>query len=312
MVFIRVKKVKGFDYYYLVKSRWDSKRKMSTQQTIKYLGKSCDVKIENIPPEYQNDPKILSLVTSVTNMERRTESTLNELRQNVFESLKSGNIESIIKVAEEFKEGSSLSVFYENILKPIMYEIGVLWQNRAIDIGTEHVCSNMANKAIHKLTRSIKHGTNSDGIMICTPDGELHNIACNMIESVLLEKGYNVLNISPSIPTDSVISKMKESNPVLVLLSVTLRDNIGSALRLINTLRSHFQTPILLGGLAINNCSDEERRRLESSSPNVTLIVNSPLESLIKTIKIVLKSTRNKNSCTIKHGQEIDNLIRVK
>ena len=312
MVFIRVKKVKGFDYYYLVKSRWDSKRKMSTQQTIKYLGKSCDVKIENIPPEYQNDPKILSLVTSVTNMERRTESTLNELRQNVFESLKSGNIESIIKVAEEFKEGSSLSVFYENILKPIMYEIGVLWQNRAIEIGTEHVCSNMANKAIHKLTRSIKNGSNSDGIMICTPDGELHNIACNMIESVLLEKGYNVLNISPSIPTDSVISKMKESNPVLVLLSVTLRDNIGSALRLINSLRSHFQTPILLGGLAINNCSDEERRRLESSSPNVTLIVNSPLESLIKTIKIVLKSNRNKNGCTIKHGREIDNLIRVK
>jgi methanogenic corrinoid protein MtbC1 len=312
MVFIRVKKVKGFDYYYLVKSQWDSKRKISTQQTIKYLGKSCDVRIENIPPEYQTDPKILSLVSSVTKIQGRTERTLNELRQNVFDSLKSGNIESIIKVAEEFREGSSLSVFYENILKPIMYEIGVLWQNRTIEIGTEHVCSNMANKTIHKLTRSIKHDNNSETIMICTPDGELHNIACNMIESVLLEKGFNVLNISPSIPTDSVIINMKESNPVLVLLSVTLRDNIGSALRLINSLSSNFQTPILLGGLAINNCSDEERKRLESTSPNVTLIVNSTLESLIKTVKVVLKNTRNRNSYTFKHGREIGNLIRIK
>ena len=104
MVFIRIKKVKGFDYYYLVKSQWDSKGKISTQQTIKYLGKSCDVKIENIPPEYQNDPKILSLVAFVTNMMGKTEKIINELRQNVFDSLKSGNIESIIKVAEEFRE----------------------------------------------------------------------------------------------------------------------------------------------------------------------------------------------------------------
>ncbi len=49
MVFIRIKKVKGFDYYYLVKSQWDSKRKISTQRTVKYLGKASDVKIENIP-----------------------------------------------------------------------------------------------------------------------------------------------------------------------------------------------------------------------------------------------------------------------
>ena len=290
MVFIRVKKVKGFDYYYLVKSQWDSKRKISTQQTIKYLGKSCDVRIENIPPEYKNDPKILSLVSSVTTMQKGPEQTLNDLRQNVFDGLKSGNIDSIIRAVEDFRESRSLSMFYENILKPILYEIGILWQNNTIDVGTEHVCSNMANMAIHKLTRSTKASNNLVGILICTPDGELHNIACNMIESVLLEKGFNVLNISPSIPTDSVIVHMKESNPKLVLVSVTLRDNIGSALRLINSMSSRFQTPILLGGLAINNCSDEERKRLESTGPNVTLIVNSTIDSLIKTVKLVLKN----------------------
>ena len=65
---------------------------------------------------------------------------------------------------------------------------------------------------------------------------------------------------------------------------------MGSALRLINSLSSRFQTPILLGGLAINNCSDEERKRLESTGPNVTLIVNSTIDSLIKTVKLVLKN----------------------
>jgi len=311
MVFIRVKKVKGFDYYYLVKSQWDSKRKISTQRTVKYLGKASDVKIENIPPEYQSDPKILSLVSSVVKIQARTERTLNELRQHVFDDLKSGKIENIIRVAEEFRGGGSLSIFYENILKPILYEIGILWQNNAIDIGTEHVCSNMANKTIHTLTRPVKQGNNSGPIMICTPDGELHNIACNMIESILLEKGFNVSNISPSVPSDSVITHMKESNPALVLLSVTLHDNIGSATRLIGRLCSLFHTPILLGGLAIDNCSNEERRRLESISPNVTLVVNSTLESLIKLVKFVLKSPRNLNNHNYKQAYEINNLIKV-
>jgi MerR family transcriptional regulator, light-induced transcriptional regulator len=58
MAFIRVKKVKGFDYYYLVKSQWDSKRKISMQHTIKYLGKAADVTIDNIPPEYKNNPNL--------------------------------------------------------------------------------------------------------------------------------------------------------------------------------------------------------------------------------------------------------------
>jgi MerR family transcriptional regulator, light-induced transcriptional regulator len=309
MVYIRVKKVKGFDYYYLVKSKWDSKRKISTQQTIKYLGKASDVNIESIPSEYQNDPKVLSLLSSVTKTQESNTQIIKELREHVFESLKTGDIQDIIKVAEEFKESRSLAAFYESILKPIMYEIGNLWQNKAIDVGVEHVCSNMANKTIHKLTNSIKQRNSLGTIMICTPDGELHNIACNMFESVLLEKGYNIINISPSIPTESVIAQMKESNPLLVLLSVTLQDNISSALRLISRLTSLFQTPILLGGLAINSCSEEQRKNLEITSPNVTVVVNSTLESLVRTIRTILKNTQTTDNHDQRQG--VNNLMNT-
>ena len=60
MVFIRVKKVKGLDYYYLIKSKWDRDRKKSKQQIIKYLGNVHNFTIEDIPLEYRNNPNILS------------------------------------------------------------------------------------------------------------------------------------------------------------------------------------------------------------------------------------------------------------
>lgn len=295
MAFIRVKKVKGFDYYYLVKSQWDSKRKISMQHTIKYLGKAADVTIDNIPPEYKNNPRILSLLASVVQEHENKAVVTAALKKRVFDALKNGEIEKILDVAGKYKEQSNLAEFYDEILRPVLYDVGYLWQENKLDIGMEHVCSNMANKTIHKITGSIKPNDRMDKIIICTPDGELHNIACNIIESVLFEKGFQVNNVSPSIPTDSMINYIEETKPCMILISVTLQDNIGSAIRLIKKISTIFSIPILVGGLAINHCSDIERKNMEAISPYVRTIVNSPLSVIVKTIKGITKGNDIRN-----------------
>ena len=296
MVFIRVKKVKGFDYYYLVKSQWDSKRKISIQHTIKYLGKASDVTIDSIPLEYKNNPRILSLLASVTQEHGKKVVVTAELKKKVFDALKSGEIEKIADVAGKFKEQASLAEFYDEILKPVMYDVGHLWQENKLDIGMEHVCSNMANKTIHKITSSIRPSNRMESIIICTPDGELHNIACNIIESVLCEKGFQVNNVSPSIPTDSLINYIDETKPSMILISVTLRDNLSSAIRIVKKISTLFSIPILIGGIAINYCSDTERKNIESASPNIQIIANSPLSAIVKTIKGISKDNGARNS----------------
>ena len=295
MVFIRVKKVKGFDYYYLVKSQWDSKRKISMQHTIKYLGKAADVTIDSIPPEYKNDPKILSLLTSVSQEHENKVVVTAALKKMVFDALKNGDIEKMVDVAGKYKEQTSLAEFYDDILRPVLYEVGYLWQENKLDIGMEHVCSNTANKTIHKITGSIKSNERMENIIICTPDGELHNIACNIIESLLFEKGFRVINVSPSIPTDSMINYIDETKPVMILISVTLKDNIGSTVRLIKKISTIFSIPILVGGLAINHSSDIERKNIEATSPCVRIIVNSPLSAIVKTVKGIAKGNNTRN-----------------
>jgi MerR family transcriptional regulator, light-induced transcriptional regulator len=295
MVFIRVKKVKGFDYYYLVKSQWDSKRKVSMQHTIKYLGKAADVTIDSIPIEYKNNPRILSLLASVTQEHENKEVVTAALKKRVFDALKNGDIENIADVAGKYKEQASLAEFYDDILRPVLYDVGYLWQENKLDIGMEHVCSNTANKTIHMITDSIKSNDKMENIIICTPDGELHNIACNIIESLLFEKGFRVFNVSPSIPTDSMINYIDETKPFMILISVTLKDNIGSAVRLIKKISTIFNIPILVGGLAINHSSDIERKNIEAISPYVRILVNSPLTAIVKSIKGIAKSNKTRN-----------------
>lgn len=71
MAFIRTKKIKGNDYYYLVKNQWDPVKKKSTQQIIKYLGNVKNFNINDIPEEHRNNPRILSLLALSSNMEKK-------------------------------------------------------------------------------------------------------------------------------------------------------------------------------------------------------------------------------------------------
>ncbi|MEJ7641886.1 MAG: cobalamin-dependent protein [Candidatus Nitrosocosmicus sp.] len=295
MVFVRVKKVKGFDYFYIVKSQWDSKRKTSQQQTVKYLGKASDFTIDDVPVEYRNNPKVLSVLAASAKEQKKKLLITEKTKKQVFENLKNGEVEKILKVAGKYKEQTSLAKFYDDVLRQVMYEVGTLWQHNKLEVGTEHICSNTANKAIHKITELYRQTNKTDGVVICTPDGELHNIACNIIESILLEKGFNVFNMSPSVPTDSVMNYIKDTSPSLILISVTLLDNIMSASRLAKNIGMHYNIPILIGGIAINNSCERERKTIESVNSNVKLIINSPLEKLLQVVKDITNNNYMEN-----------------
>lgn len=58
----------------------------------------------------------------------------------------------------------------------------------------------MAKELIQHINGTIVFSSDSRGnVLVCTPLGELHNLGCDIIESVLVSRGYRVFNASPSI-----------------------------------------------------------------------------------------------------------------
>ena len=252
MVYIRSKKVKGIDYAYLVKSVWNKRKNTSNQQTIKYLGKASDIKIYDIPKEYNNDPKILAFISSYSKDRQQKDSLITKIREEIFKLLVECDVKGLIRIYEKYRRLTELSSFYDKLLKPVMYSIGDLWEQGKLDVATEHVCSNVTNNLIRSINeRTDKAKLNfRNKILICTPEDELHNLACNMIGSLLLSKGFQIYNISPSVPLNSIIRYVKNVGPDIILISVTLEENISVAERLINEIRSKFHIPVVLGGSA--------------------------------------------------------------
>jgi MerR family transcriptional regulator, light-induced transcriptional regulator len=292
MVYIRNKNVKGIDYAYLVQSVWDPKRNISRQHTIKYLGKASQVTIDDIPEEYRDDTKILAFVSAFSSYHEERKELISKIQQEIFVLLNNCNVKGLVDIYEKYSRLFGLSDFYDKLLKPVMYRIGDLWQKGQLDVATEHASTNTAislikiiNERITARTRSQESSSKYKAV-ICTPDGELHGLACNMIESLLLNNGFKVYNISTSIPTDEGIQYIHDVRPDIVFISVTLSENIRSAERLIQQIQTKYNNklPIVVGGSAFNN-----RNHYLNSTSSAFLIKEASFDNITKLVKASIK-----------------------
>jgi methanogenic corrinoid protein MtbC1 len=275
----------------LVKSEWDDKRRSSIQHTIKYLGRADSVVISDIPEEYRNDPKILSFLSSHSSKNQaKKQALLEELRAELFEALCNADREKAVKIAAKYQSLFNLVDFYDDLMTPVLYRAGDLWAQNSLSVATEHVCSNTAIGLIEAINESNSGKGKMSSyttIVICSPEGELHQIASKVIESLLLQKGFNVHNMSPSAPSGSISSYIESTKPALVMVSVTLSENLKAAIRLLNTIRAKSNVPVFMGGAAIKALGEENRKKLERSHEKLTLVTETSLQKIMQLVKKV-------------------------
>ena len=278
MVYIRAKKVKSDQYLYLVKSVWDSKKHTSKQEIVKYLGKASEVIKDDIPIEYRDNPKVLSVLASFnpTDIKKREDAT-KKSKQQLYKKLTAGNIEECVKIYQEYTKIFNAADFFDKILKQVMYDIGEDWANNKISIATEHVASNIAQTLVKIIMDSVSGSANKKKILICVPVGEEHHLGCDVLETYLSIKGFKVYNMGTSIPTESIISFIENNKPDIVFISITLTDNILAGQRLVRKINEESKIPILIGGYAMQTD--------KTPKFDATIISKSNLEELPKIIR---------------------------
>ena len=290
MVFIRDKKVKGHSYAYLVRNVWDNRKGTVRQEIVKYLGRSSKVAIEDIPIEFQKDPKVISFIACHSSDAEKMELTMKE---KMLELLMRNDTKLLVDIFETYSQFFGLVKFYERLLAPVMYKVGEMWEAGRLNVATEHVCSNAAHTLVKIINERVSR--NSVGnrktlkILICTPEGEYHSLGCMVIESFLRSKGYSVSNIAPSVPSDSVIAFASKYNPDLIMISMTLADNIGSANKLINKiLESRISVShILVGGIGIESIKMKDQK---NGLKKVYFLKGTKLSGILPSIKEVTKA----------------------
>jgi methanogenic corrinoid protein MtbC1 len=277
MVYLRTKTVKGEKYLYLVKSVWDSKRNTSKQETIKYLGKASEITKEDIPPDYRNDKKIISYLSSVDTFSiEEKEELLTKLKDQLYRYLIKGDFDSTKQLYDTYSSTSGTASFFEKILTPVMYQIGDMWASNQLGVADEHVASNIANTLVKMVNSRYTDMTPKRKIVICVPEGEEHNLGANILETHLSSIGHRIYNLTPTEPHDSIVNFIGSTKPDSVMVSITLEDNIKPGQRLVKKIQDRFDVPVYVGGQALKN----EKVKFE----NAQIIRENSLKNIAKII----------------------------
>ena len=281
MVFLRHKIVKGNSYTYLVENKWNSEKKIPIQKTIKYLGKTSNIILSDIPYEYRNSSSVVTFLGSNKNNDlANREKYIKKIKKNFFDLLIHGEIDEVYRIYKEFTKDNTLSTFYQNILRPVLYTIGDMWESKKLDVGDEHIASNTVLRLLEIIKKEMRPRiTKEKTILICTPYSENHVIPCLMLETFLSIRGYEIINLAPSVPMISILNQIQSKKPDLVLISITLVDHLQSAKRMIDKIKKT-KTPILVGGQATIN---------QEKIPGVEYIKSTSFQKVVQLVKQVLK-----------------------
>jgi len=256
---MRTKSIRGQKYLYLVESQWDSKKKTSKQNIIKYLGIESNVSIHDIPENYQNSKKIIDYFTNQKYFQPTVQNEITEKLQNDLLILfQNGNHVEANSALQSYEEIYGFELFLTNVLVPLIQQIESLGTSKKIDLGTQTTCYNTIQDLMNLILENNATELKKKKILICVPYGEQHILGTKVLESQLKSKGNTVYNLAPFTPASSILESIELNKPDCIFISVTLDENMLSANRMIQKINDQFEIPIIIGGQAVKNNSENQ------------------------------------------------------
>ena len=256
---MRTKSIRGQKYLYLVESQWDSKKKTSKQNIIKYLGIESNVSLTDVPENYQNSKKIIDYFTNQKYFQPTVQNEITEkLQKDLLVLFQNGHHVQANSALQSYEKIYGFESFLTNVLTPLIQQIESLGTSKKIDLGTQTTCYNTIQDLMNLILENNDSELKKKKILICVPYGEQHTLGTKVLESQLASKGNTVYNLAPFTPASSILESIQLNKPDCIFVSVTLDENMISANRMIQKINDQYNIPIIIGGQAVKNNSENE------------------------------------------------------
>jgi methanogenic corrinoid protein MtbC1 len=170
----------------------------------------------------------------------------------------------------------------EEIVKPIMIEIGEDWHNGEIPVALEHFTTQFFIQQILSMIVGSSPPTRPTTILAAGAPYETHQIGILSIVLLLRWRGWDVKYLGPNLSLDRLEEALSKLNPQLLLFTAT-REESAEALRELPQLISNLPLPhpqILVGGQGIHSITPLDAEMQIAVEGSLGDIINQ-IESLL-------------------------------
>jgi methanogenic corrinoid protein MtbC1 len=181
--------------------------------------------------------------------------------KNSFQSaLLEGNHSKCLAIAtESVKTAKDVEPFYLQIIQPVMYEIGMLWERGTISVAQEHLASAIVGRIMAKThTLPIDSRQTKGKAVVTAAPNEFHEIGAWMISDILEHDGWEVKYLGANTPASDLLELLRDFQPDVLALSVTIPFNIANAKDIISAVKTSKElnrVRVMVGGRPFNETS---------------------------------------------------------
>ena len=184
---------------------------------------------------------------------------LSGLAREYFEALTKGERDTAFRiVGDALENGAHIEELYLDVFSAGLYEIGRLWGAGGMSVAEEHYFAESTQLLISQLHNRIVSAARLKRGLRCAvfaAYGENHVIGARMISDFLELDGWDVYYLRGNLSTRHAMRALLDQAANLLMLSVTLEENLGTAEDLISAVRAEKSLRsmrIMVGGQALH------------------------------------------------------------
>jgi len=183
-----------------------------------------------------------------------TESIL----KNCMEAVKSYDGKKLSTILLKASSKMSQPQLIENLIIPLVYEIGDLWHEGDIRVANEHLASAIIRSFLTSLIEQHIPSENAPIIISATPRGQDHELGALIAGVTAASVGYKVIYLGPNLPVEEIAAVTDNLDAKVVALSIVYpNDDPQLKLDLVNLKKMlPGKTSLIVGGRAAKGYLD--------------------------------------------------------
>jgi len=116
---------------------------------------------------------------------------------------------------------------FDEILVPLLRTVGERWQHRRLEVGDEHLVTEMVRSRLGHLLADAGHGGHGTTVLACAP-GEQHELGLMMLAIRLRRDGWRVVYLGANTPVADAVSVAGRQRARVLGISVTTPQNLSA------------------------------------------------------------------------------------
>jgi methanogenic corrinoid protein MtbC1 len=145
----------------------------------------------------------------------------------------------------------------EEIIAPLLVQIGDRWRDGTLRVASEHLASATVRTLLGLMNGAFPSTPGAPRLVVTTPAGQLHELGALLAATVAASEGWHAAYLGPSLPAEEIAAAAERVGARAVALSIIFPDDthLSSELRRLMQLVPE-ETAVLVGGRGAVHYSD--------------------------------------------------------